>query len=492
MSRLRTVPRLRLTVRNDVPLRPDGDHVVYWMTSARRTVWNHALDRAIALAAEHRKPLIVLEGIRCDAPWSSDRFHRFVIDGMAANAARFAQTGVAYHPYVEPSVGAGRGLLAALARRAVAVVTDERPGWFFPRMLDAAARSIPARLEAVDGNGVLPLRATDRAFPTAYAFRRHLQATVLPHLSELPTPDPLATDAALGLPRGAVPADVAERWRRADDELLAGRGSLAHLPIDHAVGPVAMRGGADEASRVLARFIDRWIDAYDDERNHPDTDAASGISPWLHFGHLGGQQAFAAVAAHEVWTAPDRGPKPTGSREGWWGMRRGAEAFVDQVVTWRELGHVAAFHDPTSDRWDGIPDWARRTLDAHRGDARPRLYSAAELESAATHDRIWNAAQNELVREGRMQNYLRMLWAKKTLEWSRTPEEALATLVHLNNKWAVDARDPNSYSGILWCFGRYDRPWGPERPVFGTVRYMSSDATARKLRITDYIRRYAT
>ena len=142
------------------------------------------------------------------------------------------------------------------------------------------------------------------------------------------------------------------------------------------------------------------------------------------------------------------------------------------------------------DRYESLPAWARATLARHAADPRPHVYTLADFEAARTHDPLWNAAQTHLLREGRIHNYLRMLWGKKVLEWTASPEEALAVLVELNNKYAVDGRDPNSYSGIFWVLGRYDRPWGPERPVFGTVRYMSSQNTLRKLRVRQYLARY--
>ena len=133
-----------------------------------------------------------------------------------------------------------------------------------------------------------------------------------------------------------------------------------------------------------------------------------------------------------------------------------------------------------------LPRWALQTLGAHAGDRRPWLYTAAELEDGATHDPLWNAAQRELVTTGTIHNYLRMLWGKKVLEWSASPAEAYRTLEHLNNKYALDGRDPNSYTGILWCFGLFDRPWAPERPVFGRVRFISSEGTAGKFDLEGY------
>ena len=171
-------------------------------------------------------------------------------------------------------------------------------------------------------------------------------------------------------------------------------------------------------------------------------------------------------------------------------MSAGAEAFLDQLVTWRELGFVFCRYVEGYARFETLPDWARATLEKHARDPREHVYELADLEAARTHDELWNAAQRELREEGRIHNYLRMLWGKKILEWTRSPREALEIAIRLNDRYALDGRDPNSYSGILWCFGRFDRPWAPERPIFGSVRFMSSANTARKLDVGAYLARH--
>jgi deoxyribodipyrimidine photo-lyase len=201
-------------------------------------------------------------------------------------------------------------------------------------------------------------------------------------------------------------------------------------------------------------------------------------------------QIFQDLMEQEGWTVQRLPSKATGSR-GWWGMSDSAEAFLDQLITWRELGYNLCATRQDYDQYESLPNWALRTLSDHAKDRRTYLYTQGQLETGATHDPLWNAAQMQLVREGRLHNYLRMLWGKKILEWSPTPEEALRVMIELNNKYALDGRDPNSYSGIFWVLGRYDRPWGPERPVFGKIRYMSSENTARKVQVKQYLKEYA-
>ena len=204
------------------------------------------------------------------------------------------------------------------------------------------------------------------------------------------------------------------------------------------------------------------------------------------------EMARRTLAERERWTPGKLAPKATGVREGWWGMSANAEKFLDEAVTWREVGYnMAAGWGDAAEKWESLPPWARATLDKHAGAPRPEVYDLAAFEAGETHDPLWNAAQGQLAEEGRIHNYLRMLWGKKVLEWSASPREALATLIELNNKYALDGRDPNSASGIFWCLGRYDRPWAPERPIFGVVRYMSSESTRKKMRVDAYVRRYA-
>jgi deoxyribodipyrimidine photo-lyase len=475
-----TPSSIRRRTANDKPVRTERSFVLYWMTAARRASWNFSLDAAVEWARELEKPLLVLEALRCDYPWASDRHHAFVLDGMRDNADAFARHPVTYYPYVEPSPGAGKGLLAALSRHAAVVITDDYPAFVIPGQIAAAAHQIDVRVEQVDSNGLLPMYAASRAYPTAYAFRRFLQKTLAAHLPYQPARDPLRS--ARG-PAPVIPPAISRRWKPGIPA------TLQHLPIDHSVGATGQRGGTRAARTQLKVFIESRLEHYGDRRVDAVDGSTSGLSPYLHFGHISAHEVFAAVMRHAGWLGdvPSRG---SGAKAGWWGVNPAADAFLDELVTWRELGFNMCAYRPDYDRYESLPDWARATLDDHRRDPRPHRYSRTAFEAAATHDPLWNAAQRQLVRDGRIHSYLRMLWGKKVLEWSRSPREALEILIDLNNKYALDGRDPNSYSGIFWVFGRYDRPW-PEREIFGQVRYMSSSNTARKLRVSAYVARYA-
>ncbi|HKE01507.1 MAG TPA: deoxyribodipyrimidine photolyase [Planctomycetota bacterium] len=460
------------------------------MIAARRARSSFALDRAIEWARELDRPLVVLEALRAGYAHASDRLHRFVLDGMRDNARAFAPTPILHHPYVERRSDAGKGLLSALARQACVVVTDEFPCFFLPKMVAAAARAIDAHLEVVDGNGLLPLAATSRSFTAAVHFRRWAQKELPAHLAHFPVAEPLSR---LRLPElGRLPADVARRWPRASDRLLDGdAAALRELPIDHEVPPVRMRGGSRAAHAALRSFVRDRLDEYDARRGEPEANGTSRLSPYLHFGHLGVHEVVRAVLAHERWSPSKLAPRATGSRDGWWGVSAPAEAFLDELVTWRELGyHHCARRPRDYDRYEALPAWARATLEVHARDPRPHVYSRADIEAGATHDPVFNAAQGQMRREGWFHNSLRMLWGKKILEWSRTPRAALATMEVVMNRWSLDGRNPNSYTGYLWSLGGFDRPW-PERAIYGRVRAMMSASLARKVSLARYVAAYA-
>lgn len=483
------VPANRIRARNTHEVNDNGDYVLYWMVAFRRLRSNFAFQHAIETAARLEKPLLVLEALRIGYPWASDRLHRFILDGFIDNLTGLEGTPIGYHPYVEPEPGHGKGLLAALAERACCVVSDDYPAFFIPRMHDAAAQKLPVRFEVVDSNGLYPLSDTDRVFTVAHSFRRHLQKHLPPFLEEFPKPTPLQGYDLPPMP--SLPEAITRRWPPATKADLEDVDLVRLLDIDHSVPTVDLRGGSSAARDALETFLAERFPRYADDRNHADDDAASGLSPYLHFGHISGYEIFEALVDREAWSIDDLAPKPNGKRNGWWNMSPPAEAFLDEFITWREVGYNMARHHPDYEAYASLPEWALETLEAHASDPREYVYTLDEFENARTHDDIWNAAQRQLVREGKIHNYLRMLWGKKILEWTEHPRQAREIMVELNNKWALDGRDPNSYSGIMWVLGRYDRAWGPERQIFGKVRYMSSESTRKKIHISEYLKKYS-
>lgn len=274
-------------------------------------------------------------------------------------------------------------------------------------------------------------------------------------------------------------------------EKLASRAeTLNNYPINHRVGPSEIRGGSKAAKTQMSVFLESKLANYGEDRNQPDKDGASGLSPYLHFGHISVHEIFHRAVSRENWNPSLVNSKAHGSRTDWWRTSAPLESFLDELITWRELGYHFCAKVSNYDQFESLPAWAQATLLEHAGDQRTTIYSLEQFEAARTHDPLWNAAQNQLLNEGKIHNYLRMLWGKKILEWSPSPQAALEVMIELNNKYALDGRNPNSYSGIFWTLGRFDRAWGPERPIFGTIRYMSSDNTVRKLDVKQYLKTY--
>lgn len=484
------VPSIRIKGQNQQPIRASGDFVLYWMIASRRLHYNFALDRALEYCESLSKPLVIFEALRIGYHWASDRIHRFVLEGMADNARECEAFNVRYYPYVEPLPGAGKGLLAAFAEKACVIVTDEFPCFFLPRMVASAASKVSVLLESVDSNGLLPIYATDQVALRAFDFRRYLQKELPKHLRDFPRTNPLSKSR---FARGAeLPRFISRNWPAASDKLLSGEeGFLQTLPIDHSVKPAPLHGGHSTARNQMLEFIEKKLPLYGEQRNEPELDVSSGLSPFLHFGHISVHEVFSELARREQWKPEKLGLRTNGSRDGWWNMSPAAESFLDELITWREVGYNFASHRPDYDKYESLPDWVQKTLADHAKDERDHVYTLDQFEAAQTHDPLWNAAQVQLVREGRIHNYLRMLWGKKILQWSRTPQEAANVMIHLNNKYGLDGRNPNSYSGIFWVLGRYDRPWAPVRPVFGMIRYMSSENTARKVSVKKYMQKYA-
>jgi deoxyribodipyrimidine photo-lyase len=250
--------------------------------------------------------------------------------------------------------------------------------------------------------------------------------------------------------------------------------ALAKLKVDRSV-PVSpyFTGGQEAAKARLQAFIAGMLDGYAEGRNEPVKGQSSSLSAYLQFGHISPLEMALAARDAKGISAADR------------------DSFIEELGVRRELAVNFIHYCPKYDSYDCLPDWAKKTLSEHRRDVRKYLYTIEELEAAATHDEYWNAAQREMVATGFMHNYMRMYWGKKVLEWGRSPEEAYATLLHLNNKWFLCGRGPNAFANVGWIFGLHDRAWGPERPIFGKIRYMNAAGLERKFDIAAYVKKTA-
>ena len=477
-----------------------GDCVVYWMISARRTRWNHGLQHAIDLANERDLPLVVVEALAIAHQWANDRSHTFVIQGMMDNKKAFEDYPITYVPYVETKPHEARGLLEKWIEHASVLVIDEFPV-YMPRRIKEIAVSIgKCEVHAVDSNGFISLRQ-NREFTTAYSLRRHLHKTIIEHMSQFPTPNPLAL--AQNLPSFDY-SKVIQIFKESDTPITpyefiwriceiedVGIGALSVLEIDHTVPPVQhTQGGSIAATKRWNEFFKERLSDYTEHRNQPELNGSSGMSPYLHFGHISPHQILHEIFQKYDWDISQIVPPDNGRRSGWWGLPQYIESFLDQVIVWRDLGFIHCSRVQNHHEFASIPQWAQKTLKEHENDPRPYVYSFEEFENAETHDELWNAAQMQLRTDGMIHNYLRMLWGKKILEWTPTPEIAMEYMVALNDKWALDGRDPNTYTGIGWVLGKFDRGW-TERPVYGKIRCMTTDSTKRKYQTKKYIETYS-
>ncbi len=485
---MKNINSYRKFKRNDQAINEDRDYVLYWMQSARRLQYNYGLEWAVACANKLNKPLLIYEGLNMDYPWACDRFHIFIMQGMKENLKVAEEKGINFFSFVERGKNEGKGLLYKLAEKACMVVSDEYPVFIIRRHNERVGEKLNVPYVTIDSNGIIPLGITDKDPYSAYLFRKVMQKHFKEAYTNPPKKDPLAdleNTEAIELPR-----DLKNQYPSADDLFDDIPGAVSKMDIDHEVGAIDLDGTRQAALGKLGHFIQYGLFDYDEKRNDPDEKKTSGLSPWLHFGKISEYEIVKAVLSHqpEGWDLDQLTPNG-GKNTGFFNGDDNIQSFLDEVITWREVGFHFAHHRDDFDQFDSLPDWALKTMEKHKDDPREHVYTLEELEQSRTHDEIWNAAQTQLREEGIIHNYLRMLWGKKVIEWTPDHRTALDYLIELNNKYAIDGRDPNSYSGIFWCFGRFDRAW-QEREIFGKLRYMTSESTRKKVKLKNYLDTY--
>ena len=447
-------PRVRAW--NDRPVRR-GDFVVYWAQATRRGDDNVALEHAVARANELDLPVVVYEALRPDYPFASDRIHSFVLECARDTAAILATRGIAHGFFLPRTRDEARGVAQRLFERAALIVSDDHPSFVFPAQNAAAARRAPCAYVTVDDTAVVPLSLVPAHEPQARTIRGKLLTALPRWLAPVDEIAPRRTVARFEWP--FEPLDLA----RAD---LAA--AVRACAIDHGVGRVADRPGGSRAAQARLRaFFAGTGRAYDTARDDAPADATSGLSPYLHFGAISARACLLALRDAKV--------KPLAR-----------EAFIEQLLVRRGLAFNHAARCPEHATYAAVPTWAQRSLDAHRGDPRPELRTMDELAAAKSGDEVWDAAQGELVRRGRMHNVLRMFWGKRLIQLSKSPEQAFEFATRMWDRYALDGRDPNTYAGVGWCFGLHDRPF-PERTIYGIVRSMGRGALSKRFDLDDYV-----
>jgi len=484
------VPLTRVTTLKDINPESisDSKYVVYWMISFKRIGYNFALQRAVEWANQLSQPLLILEPLILDYPMSSIRFHKFTLEGMKEVDEQVSDTKAFYYPFVEQSARESEGLLTEISKHASVVITDDYPTYFVPQMTAKASGEINTRYELVDSNGIVPIRLSEKEYVRAHDFRRYLHKNLEDFIIETPLEKPL--DLLNKKFDASLIKDVQANWIPFDFKNQNVDNFLENLNIDKTVEISSIKGGYSNALKQLNKFIEAGYQDYAKYRSDPSKEASSQLSPYFHHGQISTHEVFEKISELESWSPESINPKMVGRREGWWGSSENFESFMDELITWRELGYHTCVRRANYNQYSSLPEWALKTLDEHSSDEREYIYSLDELTYSQTHDEIWNAAQNQLRTQGIIQNYLRMLWGKKILEWTPNPQIALSYMITLNDRYSLDGRDPNSYSGVFWILGRYDRAWGPERNIYGKIRYMTSDSTAKKFNLKPYLEKW--
>ncbi|WP_371417441.1 deoxyribodipyrimidine photo-lyase [Granulicella sp. S190] len=450
----------RVAVRRDGLPDAKGKCVVYWMQRAQRGVDNHAVDLAVKVANLLRLPLVVYFAGISNFPHANLRHYVFLNQGLPDIEVDLAARNISFVMRRAPHESHEQ-LLADV--NAAFLIGDENPMRVPEQWRRELASKVRIPFWTVDTDVVVPSKLMEKAQYGAYTIRPRLYRLLPEYLHPF---ENLHADHAWKRPKGfyadSVHEDMTRDWK----------------DFDRSVAPVeAWKGGTHAALKRLKVFTGKLLSDYDTQRNHPETDGTSCMSPYLHYGHIGPITIALAVDA-----AAKADPKLQSARD----------SYFNELIAWRELAINFVRYTPNYDSADCAENWAKTTIAEHARDEREHLYTLRQLESAQTYDDLWNAAQTQMVRYGWMHNYLRMYWAKKILEWTPDAATAMKHSIYLNDKYFLDGRDPNGYAGIAWAIlGKFDRAWG-SRPIFGKIRHMSGASTGKKFDSKEYIRQMVT
>ncbi|MEX1011592.1 MAG: deoxyribodipyrimidine photo-lyase [Balneolaceae bacterium] len=442
----REVDERRIYKVNSKPVRPGP--ILYWMSRDQRVADNWSLLYAQQLARAVGRELIVAF---CHSPGSSPISLRqldFMIQGLKSSEKTLHDLHIPF----QLLPGEPESELPALAHEleAGAVIADFNPLRKTQDLLHRIAERAPYALQEVDSHNIVPCRhVSGKQEYAAYTLRPKIEKLLPEFLTDFPGIEKQESE------KPSVQSD----WETFTVSFLA----------DRSVQPVEnVRPGERAAASVLKEFLEKGLASYAADRNNPVKNAQSGLSPYLHFGQISAQRIALEVHKHA-------------------GHSESREAFLEELIVRKELSDNFCLHNREYDTVDGFPDWAKKTQREHKDDPREYLYTLEQFDEAETHDALWNAAQSEMVNRGKMHGYMRMYWAKKILEWTRTPSEAMAIAIYLNDKYELDGCDPNGYAGIAWSIGGvHDRAWF-ERPLFGKIRYLNANGCRSKFNTKRYI-----
>ena len=455
------IQKERIKPLNDEQVQ-NKEQIFYWMQASQRVNYNHALEFAIERANKLNKSLSVFFVLNTDFPEANLRHYQFMLEGLKEIREKLEKRNIKFKVFL----GDPEDIVTKIAENSALIITDRDYLKTTKKWRKNIAENINCPLVQVESNLIVPVEeASPKEEYAAYTIRKKINKKLDYYLEEL-------EKRQIKYPSVNKEFNFSNKLENENITKYFKNNNLAELTqkldIDKSIKPVShYKGGEEQAKNYLYDFITNKLDKYHELSNDPTKDYLSHLSPYLHFGQI--SPLLVALEIKEKYSP-------------------GQEEFLDQLIIRRELSFNFVYYNKDYDQSleSILPDWAYTTLEEHKNDLREYIYSQEEFEKAATHDKYWNAAQKEMKITGKMHGYMRMYWAKKILEWTPSPQDAFEISLYLNNKYSLDGRDPNSYAGIAWCFGKHDRAW-KERKVFGKTRYMNANGLNRKFAADLYV-----
>ena len=455
------IQKERIKPLNDEQVQ-NKEQIFYWMQASQRVNYNHALEFAIERANKLNKSLSVFFVLNTDFPEANLRHYQFMLEGLKEIREKLEKRNIKFKVFL----GDPEDIVTKIAENSALIITDRDYLKTTKKWRKNIAENINCPLVQVESNLIVPVEeASPKEEYAAYTIRKKINKKLDYYLEEL-------EKRQIKHPSVNKEFNFSNKLENENITKYFKNNNLAELTqkldIDKSIKPVShYKGGEEQAKNYLYDFITNKLDKYHELSNDPTKDYLSHLSPYLHFGQI--SPLLVALEIKEKYSP-------------------GQEEFLDQLIIRRELSFNFVYYNKDYDQSlkSILPDWAYTTLEEHKNDLREYIYSQEEFEKAATHDKYWNAAQKEMKITGKMHGYMRMYWAKKILEWTPSPQDAFEISLYLNNKYSLDGRDPNSYAGIAWCFGKHDRAW-KERKVFGKTRYMNANGLNRKFAADLYV-----
>ena len=455
------IQKERIKPLNDEQVQNE-EKIFYWMQASQRVNYNHALEFAIERANKLNKSLSVFFVLTTDFPEANLRHYQFMLEGLVEIREKLAKRNIEFTVFLGDPVK----IVTKIAKKSALIVTDRDYLKATRKWRKNIAENISCPLVQVESNLIVPVEeASDKEEYAAYTIRKKINKKLDYYLKELEKRELKhpSLNKEFNFTEKLADKNITEYFKNNNLAKLRQK-----LDIDKNIKAVShYQGGEEQAKDYLYDFIANKLDKYHELSNDPTKDYLSHLSPYLHFGQI--SPLLIALEVKEKYSP-------------------GQEEFLDQLIIRRELSFNFVYYNKDYDNnlKAILPDWAYTTLEEHKNDLREYIYSKEEFEKAATHDKYWNAAQKEMKITGKMHGYMRMYWAKKILEWTPSPQKAFEIALYLNNKYSLDGRDPNSFAGIAWCFGKHDRAW-KERKVFGKTRYMNANGLNRKFAADLYV-----